>query len=98
VSKGFKLTPSRPVAGRTFTAGLTVARNDTGATLKGGQVICTATVGGTRVTARVHRFVGTQARCGWNLPGSARGKAFRGTVTVVFEGRRISRSISATVG
>jgi hypothetical protein len=98
VSKGFRLTPSRPVAGRTFTAGLTVARNDTGATLKGGQVICTATVGGARVTARVHRFVGTQARCGWNLPGSARGKAFRGTVTVVFEGRRISRSISATVG
>jgi hypothetical protein len=98
VSKGFKLTPSRPAAGRTFTAGLTVARNDTGATLKGGQVVCTATVGGARITARVHRFVGTQARCGWSLPGSARGKAFRGSVTVVFEGRRISRSISATVG
>jgi hypothetical protein len=98
VSKGFKLTPSRPVAGRTFTAGLTVARNDTGATLKGGQVICTARAGGARITARVHRFVGTQARCAWSVPGSARGKPFRGSITVVFEGRRISRSISATVG
>ena len=98
VSKRFKLTPSRPVAGRTFIASLTVARNDTGATLKGGQVICTASIGGSRTTARVHRFVGTEARCAWNIPGAARGKAFRGSITVVFEGRRISRSISATVG
>ena len=97
VSKGFKVTPSRPVAGRTLIASLTVARNDTGATLKGGQVVCTARVGGGRITARVHRFVGTQARCSWNIPGAARGKAFRGSITVVFEGRRISRSISATV-
>jgi hypothetical protein len=97
LSKSFKLTPSRPVAGRTLIARLTVARNDTGATLKGGLVICTASVGGGRITARVHRFVGTEARCAWSVPGSARGKAFRGSITVVFEGRRISRSISATV-
>jgi hypothetical protein len=98
VAKGFKLTPGRPAAGRTFTAGLTVARNDTGAVLKGGQVVCTATVGGARITARVRKFVGTQARCAWQIPGSARGRPFRGSITVVFEGRRISRSISATVG
>jgi hypothetical protein len=98
VAKGFKLTPSRPVAGRTFTAALTVARNDTGAVLKGGTVVCTATVGGARITARVRKFVGTQARCAWSVPGSARGRPFRGSIAVVFEGRRISRSISATVG
>jgi hypothetical protein len=98
VAKGYKLTPSRPAAGRTFTAALTVARNDTGATLKGGTVLCTATVGGARITARVRKFVGTQARCAWLIPGSARGKPIRGSITVVFEGRRISRSFSATVG
>jgi hypothetical protein len=98
VAKGLKLTPRRPAAGRTFTAALTVARNDTGAVLKGGTVICTATVGGARITARVRKFVGTQARCAWLIPGSARGRPFRGSITVVFEGRRISRSVSATVG
>jgi hypothetical protein len=98
VAKGFKLTPGRPLAGRTFTAALTVARNDTGAILKGGTVVCTATVGGGRITARVRKFVGTQARCAWLIPGSARGKPIRGSITVVFEGRRISRSFSATVG
>jgi hypothetical protein len=98
VAKGFKLTPRRPLAGRTFTAALTVARNDTGATLKGGTVVCTASVAGARITARVRKFVGTQARCAWLIPGSARGKPIRGSITVVFEGRRISRSFSATVG
>jgi len=98
VARGFRLTPGRPAAGRTFTAALTVARNDTGAILKGGTVVCTATVGGARITARVRKFVGTQARCAWQIPGSARGRPFRGSIAVVFEGRRISRSISATVG
>lgn len=98
VAKSYRLTPSRPQAGRTFTAALTVARNDTGAVLKGGTVVCTATVGGARIAARVRKFVGTQARCAWQIPGSARGKPIRGSITVVFEGRRISRSFSATVG
>jgi hypothetical protein len=98
VSKGFALSPSRPRAGGTLTANLTVARNDTGAVLKGGTVVCSATVGGARVAVRVHKFVGTQARCAWQVPGSARGKPLRGTVTVLFEGKRISRSFTATVG
>jgi hypothetical protein len=98
LAKKFALSPSRPVAGRTLTASLTVARNDTGAVLKGGTVTCVATVGGARVAVRVHKFVGSQARCGWAIPGSARGKAIRGSVTVVFEGKRITRSFAATVG
>jgi hypothetical protein len=98
LAKSFALSPSRPRAGGTFTANLVVARNDTGAVLKGGTVTCSGTVGGARVAVRVHRFVGGQARCAWQIPGSARGKAFRGKVTVLFEGKRISRSFAATVG
>jgi hypothetical protein len=98
VAKSYTLTPRRPVAGRTFTAALTVARNDTGAVLKGGQVICTAKVGGARITARVRKFVGNQARCAWQIPGSARGKPIRGSITVAFEGKRVSRSFAATIG
>jgi hypothetical protein len=98
VPKSFALSPSRPRAGGLLTANLVVARNDTGAVLKGGTVTCTATVGGARVAVRVHKFVGNQARCAWQVPGSARGKSFRGAVTVLFEGKRISRSFTATVG
>jgi hypothetical protein len=98
LAKGFSLSPRRPVAGRTLTANLTVARNDTGAVLKGGTVVCSASVGGARIGVRVHRFVGSQARCAWQVPGSARGKSIRGSITVVFEGKRITRSFAATVG
>jgi hypothetical protein len=98
VAKTFSLNPRRPSAGRTLTASLVAARNDTGAVLKSGQVACKATVGGARITARVHRFVGNQARCAWQIPSSARGKSFRGSITVLFEGKRITRSFTATVG
>ena len=98
VARRFALSPSRPVAGRTLTANLTAARSDTGATLRGGRVICNATVGGRRLAVRTARFVGTQARCTWAVPGSARGQQIRGSVTVVFEGRRVTRSFTARVG
>jgi hypothetical protein len=98
VAKSFALSPRRPVAGGTLTANLTVARNDTGATLKGGSVVCSASVGGARVAVRVHKFVGSQARCAWQIPSSARGKSIRGSITVLFEGKRITRSFAAIVG
>jgi hypothetical protein len=96
--RSFSLSPRRPQAGRTFTASMVATRSDTGATLAGGQVSCTATVAGKRLAARVHAFSGSRARCAWQVPASARGQKIRGTITVVFEGRRVSRSFSATVG
>lgn len=96
--RSFALTPRRPQAGKTFTASMVATRSDTGAALAGGQVSCTATVAGRRLAARVHAFSGNRARCGWLIPASARGQRIRGTITVVFEGRRVSRSFSATVG
>jgi hypothetical protein len=96
--KSFALAPRRPQAGKTFTASMVATRSDTGATLAGGQVACTATVAGRRLAARVHAFSGGRARCAWLVPASARGQKIRGTITVVFEGRRVSRSFSATVG
>jgi hypothetical protein len=95
--KSFALSPSRPRAGRTFTASMVAIRSDTGATLNGGRVTCTATVGGRRLGGR-GGFAGGKARCSWQIPASARSQRIRGTVTVVFEGRRVSRSFSATVG
>jgi hypothetical protein len=96
LARSFSLSPRRPVAGRTLTARLVAARSDTGAVLTGGRVVCTARVGGARIAGR-GRFVGREARCAWRLPGSASGKRITGSIAVVFEGRRVSRSFTGTV-
>jgi hypothetical protein len=97
LARTFSLSPRPPRAGRALTARLVVARSDTGAVVSGGRVLCNATVAGRRI-AGVGRFVGREARCTWRVPGSARGARIRGSIAVVFEGRRATRSFSATVG
>jgi hypothetical protein len=97
LARTFSLSPRPPRAGRTLTARLVVARSDTGAVVSGGRVLCNATVGGRRI-AGAGRFVGREARCTWRVPGGARGARIRGSIAVVFEGRRATRSFSATVG
>lgn len=97
LARSFSLNPRRPQAGRSLTARLVAARSDTGAIVTGGRVACSASVGGRRI-AGTGRFVGREARCVWRIPGSARGARIRGSIAVVFEGRRVTRSFSATVG
>ena len=97
LARSFSLNPRRPQAGRSLTARLVAARSDTGAVVSGGRVVCTASVGGRRI-AGSGRFVGREARCVWRIPGSARGARIRGSIAVVFEGRRVTRSFSATIG
>jgi hypothetical protein len=97
LARSFSLNPRRPQAGRSLTARLVAARSDTGAVVTGGRVVCTASVGGRRI-AGSGRFVGREARCVWRIPGSARRARIRGSIAVVFEGRRVTRSFSATVG
>jgi hypothetical protein len=97
LARNFSLTPRRPQAGRSLTARLVATRSDTGAVVSGGRVACNATVGGRRI-AGSGRFVGREARCIWRIPGNARGARIRGSIAVVFEGRRVTRSFSATVG
>jgi hypothetical protein len=96
LARSFSVTrPAR--AGRSFTARMTAARSDTGAVVSGGRVVCTARIGGRRIAGR-GRFVGREARCVWRLPGNARGSRISGSIAVVFEGRRVSRSFSAPIG
>jgi hypothetical protein len=96
-ARSFSLSPRPPRAGSALTARMVAARSDTGAVVTGGRVVCNATVGGRRI-AGAGRFVGREARCTWRVPGSARGARIRGSIAVVFEGRRVTRSFSATVG
>ena len=98
VVRGVTTTPRVPKAGATFTMRLTAARSDTGAVLQNGRVTCVGRAGTARLRAQLARVQGGAVVCTWLIPANAKGKTFRGSATVVFEGLRASRSISRRIG
>ena len=97
VVKSLKPTPAKPAAGKPFTLRLVAARSDTGAVVQNGRVTCVGRLGSARLKAQVQRVQGGAATCTWNLPATAKGKTFRGTVTVAFEGLKASQSYTGKV-
>jgi hypothetical protein len=97
VVKRTTASPAKPAAGKAFTLRLVAARSDTGATVQNGRVTCVAKVGNVRLRATVARVVAGAATCTWKIPATAKGKAFRGSVSVVFEGLRAAQAYSAKV-
>jgi hypothetical protein len=97
VVKSFRPTPARPTAGRPFTLRLVAARSDTGAVVQNGRVTCVGRLGKVRLRATVQRVQGGAATCTWNIPPNAKGKAFRGSVTVSFEGLKAAQSYTGKV-
>lgn len=97
VVRNLKPTPARPRAGRAFTLRLTAVRSDTNAAVQNGRVTCVGRIGKARLRAQVQRVVGRAAVCTWNIPAGAKGKSFRGSVAIVFEGLRAQQAYSARV-
>ena len=97
VVRSLKPTPKNPTAGRSFTLKLVAARSDTNAVVQNGRVTCVGRIGNARLRAQVQRVQGGAATCTWNLPPTAKGKTFRGSVAVVFEGLRASQAYSGKV-
>lgn len=97
VVRRLKTTPAAPAAGKSFTMRMTAARSDTGAALQNGRVTCVGRAGTTRLRAQVARVVGGAVVCTWLIPKNAKGKTFRGSAAVVFEGLRAARSFSARI-
>jgi hypothetical protein len=93
-----KFTAGKPRAGVLYTAKLSAVRNDTGAVLESGKVTCKASIAGRPVRARTQRFVNKEAVCSWMIPGSARGQTLRGSVAVAFEGKRLIKTFSKSIG
>jgi len=93
-----KFTAGKPRAGALYTVRLVAARNDTGAVLESGQVRCKASIGGKRLKARAQRFVNKEARCTWLIPSTARGRTLRGSAGVAFEGKRLVKAFSKSIG
>jgi hypothetical protein len=97
VVRSLRSTPRNPTAGRSFTLRLVAARSDTGAVVQNGRVTCVGRIGNARLRAQVQRVQGGAATCTWNIPPTAKGKTFRGSVTVVFEGLRATQAFSRKV-
>jgi hypothetical protein len=97
VVRSLRSTPRNPTAGRPFTLRLVAARSDTNAVVQNGRVTCVGRVGDARVRAQVQRVQGGAAVCTWNLAPGAKGKTFRGSVTLVFEGLRVRQAYSKRI-
>ncbi len=97
VVRGLTTTPAAPKAGKTFTMRLTAARSDTGAVLQNGRVTCIGRAGTARLRVQLARVQGGAVVCTWLIPANAKGKTFKGSAAVVFEGLRASRSISRKI-
>jgi hypothetical protein len=98
VFRSLTLVPRTPKAGKTFTVRMAATRSDTNAAIVNGQVDCTARAGTRNVRATSERFVGGQAACVFKIPAGTKGKTLRGTITIIFEGKRLVRPFSAKIG
>jgi len=88
---------SRATAGKPFTASMLVTNADTGKKLKG-EVICQGRLSGKSLGARSHSSSSSgRASCTWQMPAAAHNKQFKGSITVRFQGAKISRAFSTKV-
>ena len=93
-----RVSAGKPVAGKPFTLRMVTARSDTNAVVQNGRVTCVGRVGNARLKATVQRVIAGAATCKWNLPPTSKGKRFRGSVTIVFEGLRATESYTSRIG
>jgi len=98
IVRTFTTTPAAgPVAGKPFTMRLLAARSDTRAVIQNGRVTCVGRAGTTLLRAQTSQVTSAGVVCTWLIPKGAKGKTFRGSVAVSFEGLNASRSISRTI-
>ena len=98
VFKSLTKAPASPKAGKTFTVRMAATRSDTGAAIVNGQVDCAAKAGTRGLRPKSERFVGGQAVCVFTIPAGTKGKLLRGTITIIFEGKKLTRPFSGKIG
>jgi hypothetical protein len=97
VFKKLSTAPNPPRAGKSFTVKMSATRSDTKATILGGEVDCKARAGSKALKPKSEKFVGGQAVCVFQIPAGTAGKTLRGTITITFEGRKLTRPFTATI-
>lgn len=98
VFKSITKAPATPKAGKTFTVRMAATRSDTGAPIVNGRVDCTAKAGTRNVRPKSERFVGGQAVCVFTIPAGTTGKTLRGTIAMIFEGKKLTRPFGGKIG
>jgi hypothetical protein len=93
-----RVTTGKAKAGKSFTVRMVATRSDTGATVQNGRVTCVGRAGNVRLKAKVARVIAGAATCTWQLPAGSKGKQFRGSVAVTFEGLRVAESVATRIG
>jgi hypothetical protein len=91
---------SPPAAGQNFSASVKVALVRPGSSsrpIRDGLVRCPATVGGKSIGTYFKGFVQGRATCSWNIPASARGSVFQGTILVVSGGKTATKTFTSRV-
>jgi PKD repeat protein len=92
-----RATVSKAQAGKAFTVSITVTDSKTGNGVKG-LVLCAGRLAGRRLSSS-HRTVTARgtASCTWQLPKTAAGKQFTGSIAETYKGARISHSFTTHV-
>jgi len=98
VFKSLAKAPATPKAGKTFTVRMAATRSDTGAAIVNGQVDCVAKAGTKALQPKSERFVAGKAVCVFTIPKGTEGKVLRGTITMIFEGKKLTRPFSGKIG
>ena len=89
------LTPAKPVAGKAVSAIVQVKRD--GAPVRPTSVRCTASIRGVTLKGTPRARLG-KAICAYRTPPRAKGKLFKGTVSLRVSGQRIRKTFSARLG
>jgi hypothetical protein len=92
----FTLSPKRPLAGKRVTATLIIFEAS-GADFGTPTVSCSANLAGPTLAARHAVLLGHGAVCMWDLPKSAKGKKFAGTVSARSGISRVQRKFTVRV-
>ena len=94
-ASGAKLTPRKPVAGKTVSAVVQVKADGAAATPT--SIGCKGSTGGTAVKGTPRATLG-RATCVYRTPRKAKGKLFKGAVSLSVDGQRIRKTVSVRLG
>jgi hypothetical protein len=94
---GFTVSPKPARAGRPVSMSLAANENDTAGPVQRGTATCAATIAFKRTVAVSHVVANGVASCVWRIPKTAKGKVFRGTITLTVQGAQVTRSFSSRI-
>ena len=92
-----KVTVAKAPAGKAFTVGMALTRQDSGAPVTSGTVVCKGTIAGLGAVKGTGRFVNGVATCTFKIPKTAKGKTIKGTITVGFLGATLKQAFSVKI-